>query len=194
MAKGNSRSPASTVSTTSLRNALTASQKSSSAPLFTSPVGPQVTKELVNNVPQQKQPATVGLFQPSQAPFTVPGNHSAPAARQVRLVVKETPSSASGKGESGSWTQVKEKRRPSARLGAKATSTLRTVIPRWSVIVFATRFSPDVSVDDVKEVLQDSFTDVGSIEKLASKHASYASFKVTLSFEGISFRATGSLD
>ena len=104
------------------------------------------------------------------------------------MVVKETPSSASGKGESGGWTQVKEKRRPSARLGAKATSTLRTVIPRRSVIVFATRFSPDVSVDDVKEVLQDSFTDVGSIEKLASKHASYASFKVTLSFEGISYR------
>ena len=54
--------------------------------------------------------------------------------------------------------------------------------------IFASRISPDVSVNDVTALVKESFTSVDSVVKLTSRFETYASFKIVLSFEGLTFK------
>ena len=107
---------------------------------------------------------------------------------RVKLVVKDAKSeSDSTRSDNLQW-QVAKRRKPSVRLGTKPADRVHAVKSRRSVSIFASRISPDVSVNDVTALVKESFTSVDSVVKLTSRFETYASFKIVLSFEGLTFK------
>ena len=109
-----------------------------------------------------------------QIPLTVP--------KRMKEVAKDSqPASATSNSDGAQWHTVKP-RKHLVRLGTKPSERIRVVKPRSTVSLFVSRIDPDVTVDEMKSQIEESFENVSNIIKLNSKFDSYASFKVTLSF------------
>ena len=105
----------------------------------------------------------------------------------MKEVAKDSqPASATSNSDGAQWHTVKP-RKHLVRLGTKPSERIRVVKPRSTVSLFVSRIDPDVTVDEMNSQIEEPFENVSNIIKLNSKFDSYASFKVTLSFEGLSF-------
>ena len=86
------------------------------------------------------------------------------------------------------WQQINRKRnnKPTGLIGASTTSTIRTIkkVPRpRTANVFATRFDPDTTEEEVKTHLVDVLKIEVNVEQCKSKYDTYTSFHITAQCE-----------